>query len=220
MSLLGQNTTWALFYVAVSLCNKISLCTLLIGVQDTEQSRKAQKPSKRIVDTTTDEKRFMGPMWGLYSQLLFSTLVVKEVIDMKAAYNTTADFIDGPSTASPGVVRFTAPVRVVLETQQLPQCQPLTMRVAYVTNETDQPRGPQVTVVGEVYTTDYGFADLIAVPSGGTAVFQVLFVELVVPDLLVSYYRAHVRYRPGLSALEQESLEFLLQETGSLLLLP
>lgn len=138
---------------------------------------------------------------------------------MRAVFDTTCDFVAGPSTATPGVVRFTCPCRVVAEYLELPQSIPMSDRLAYITEDTDVPTSPSVSAVGEVYTTDYGMADRVAVPSGNIPIYEVLFVELVIPHLTNPYYRSHVRQIPDLAVLLQEDLYPLLQEDGNLLLL-
>ncbi len=136
---------------------------------------------------------------------------------MRADYNQTCDVITGPSSPIPGVVIFSCPCRFVAETKEIPLTDPLSDRVAYVTMDGGIPSGPDVIGGPVSYTSDFGFANLIAVPSGNVPVYQVLFVEVVVNIPGPFYARAHVRLRPDLAFLAQETLDYLLQEDTSLL---
>jgi len=138
---------------------------------------------------------------------------------MRAVYNSTCDFVSGPSTASPGVIRFSGLCRFVEERIQIPLTTPLDERLAYVTVDAGVPYGPNVLSIGEVYTVDYTYSDRVAIPSGMVPAYEVLFVELVTPVPGNAYYRAHVRLIPELSILLQEDMESILQEDGAVILL-
>lgn len=108
-------------------------------------------------------------------------------------YNTTCDLIYGASGAHPGVVYASGACRLVPNLVQLPQLIPLANRVAYVDLEFAVPNQGKVTGSSLDYTTDYAYADLVAIPSGFVANFQVLFVEKVSPFHGGLYYRAHLQ---------------------------
>ena len=111
---------------------------------------------------------------------------------MKLPYDNTCDLIYGASGASPGAVYATGPCRLVYDPFFDPLLAPLDGRVAYATLEFAVPNEGKVTTAGQVYTTDYSFADVVAIPSGRPANFQVLFVEIVTPFASQSYYRVHL----------------------------
>jgi len=138
---------------------------------------------------------------------------------MRAELNTTCDVITGPTTATPGVIVFSGMCRLVPETKEIPLTSPISERLAYVTMDAGAPVGPVATGGPEVFTVDYGKANLIAIPMGNVPAFQVLFTEVLTPFVRPIYYRAHIRYFPELQVLAQENSYALLQEGGGFLLI-
>ncbi len=145
-------------------------------------------------------------------------LVTRGPTDMRATYDTTCDVITGPSSPSPGVVIFSCPCRLVFEKKELILTDPLADRIAYITMDGGIPVGPNSIGGPAVYTVDYGYANIVSIPSGNLPVYQVLFTEVVLHIPSPLYYRAHVRVIPSLSLLAQETLDYLLQEDTSWLL--
>lgn len=139
--------------------------------------------------------------------------------NMRAELNTTCDVVTGPSAAVPGVIVFSGPCRFVPETKEIPESQPLTERIAYVTFDTAVVLGPLVTGGPDLYNYDYSWSDIVAIPSGNIPIYQVLFVESVAPFGRPVYHRSHVRYSPGIPVLLQEDLFSLLQEDSSFILI-
>lgn len=137
---------------------------------------------------------------------------------MRARFNTTCDIITGASSPIPGEVIFTCPCRFVPETKELPLTDPLSDRVAYVTMDGGIPVGPDVSGGPDMYISNYGYANVVSIPSGNIPVYQIMFTEVVLHIPGPLYYRAHVRVIPGLDFLGQETLEALTQEDGSLIL--
>lgn len=137
---------------------------------------------------------------------------------MRAEFNTTADFITGPGTAIPGEVVFSGPCRFVRELKEVPSTAPLDERLAYITVDAGIPQGPGISGGPEIYGADYSQSDIVAIPTGNVAAYEVLFVEHVTPFYGTPYWRAHVRYIPNLLVLAKEDGGFLLQENGAYIL--
>jgi len=111
---------------------------------------------------------------------------------MRAEFNTTCDLINGPSAASPGVVRESGPCRFVAELYEVFETYPFDTRAGYLTLDFSIPNGPPDPGTGGLLTFDWGFADRVAIPSGATPLFTVLFVEVVNYLSHPVYYRAHL----------------------------
>ena len=111
---------------------------------------------------------------------------------MRGPFNNTVDLVYGPSGLIPGAVYATGPCRFVREDIEIPLLPPLTGRVAYVTLDFALPNQPGISGSFPVYSTDYDAADRIAIPSGESPQWLVLFVELVSPIGGVPYWRAHL----------------------------
>lgn len=134
---------------------------------------------------------------------------------MHAPFNTTCDVVMGPGTATPGLVLFSCPCRVVPEVRQIPDTSPVNERVAYITMDGGAPVGPLVGGGPVTYSSDYNWSDRIAVPSGNVPEYEVLFTEEVIPPTIPLYWRAHVRLVTDLPFLAQETGDALLQESLS-----
>lgn len=113
----------------------------------------------------------------------------------RGPYNKTCDLIYGSSGLHPGMVYKTLPCRLVEESYEDIFNLPWSQRVAYVTMD-DVPNVASVSSAGYVFSSDFAFADLIAVPSGSPANYQVLFVEVVSYKSQPAYSRVHVRSYP------------------------
>lgn len=128
----------------------------------------------------------------------------------RAPFNTTCDIVYGLHGAFPGVVRGSGPCRLVAERVQIIKVKPLHYRLDYVTLDVLFPGEPVVSNVGGLYTVDYDAADLIAVPSGSTPKYQVMFVETVTYLSHPVYYRAHVRSYPSTGGISSPAGGVLL----------
>lgn len=110
----------------------------------------------------------------------------------RGSFDTTADLIYGPLGLIPGAVYSTQDCRFVPLLFSITDPIPLTERVGYITLAGPAPSAPKSTSIGIVYTVDYGFADLIAIPHGALPNYRVLFVESVIYRSHDPYYRVHV----------------------------
>jgi hypothetical protein len=117
----------------------------------------------------------------------------------RAPFDTSCDIYYGPGGLSPGAKYATANCRFVPDTIEGPLLYPLTDRVAYITMDSVVPNQPSVSGTDENVSYDYDASDIIAIPSGGTPVYQVLFVERLAYRTHTPYVRAHVRLFPPIS---------------------
>lgn len=112
---------------------------------------------------------------------------------MRAPYNTTCDLIYGPSGLVPFTVYASGNCRLIPESIQAIQIAPLNLRYGYITLDFAMPNQASVSNVGDIFTTDYSFADLIAIPTGNSFNFRVLWVEIVTYLSHAPYFRAQVQ---------------------------
>jgi hypothetical protein len=116
---------------------------------------------------------------------------------MKSPYDTTCDIIDGPGTVTAGTIRHSnVPCRVVSDLIVFQREKWLLQDVAYVTMDESDVHSAITTPDNLVFTITDGFADRLAIPSGGAATHTVLWTEMVSPAGQPAYYRAHVRASP------------------------
>lgn len=112
---------------------------------------------------------------------------------MRAPYDNTCDLYYGLSGLLPYTRYASGPCRFVKERFAVASFEPFSERVAYVTMDFAVPNVPRVTPAGLVLSTDYTYADLLAVPSGSMPAYQVILVEDVAYYGESVYVRVHVR---------------------------
>lgn len=110
----------------------------------------------------------------------------------RAAFDTTVDFIYGPSGVIPGAVYETQNCRLVPLLFSPIGPSPLDQITAYVTLDGPPPNLASVVPLGEIFTSDYSFADRLAIPHGAAANYVVRWVELVAYRSHPPYYRVYV----------------------------
>jgi hypothetical protein len=108
-------------------------------------------------------------------------------------YDTSCDLIYGANGASPGGIYASGPCRVVPLRTETTQIQPFASQYAYITMDFAIPTGPNVVNADPVFTYDFSYSDLIAVPNGIPPNFQVLEVQKMAYKSHPVYYRAVVR---------------------------
>jgi hypothetical protein len=108
-------------------------------------------------------------------------------------FDTSCDLIYGPNGLVPNTVYATGSCRVVPLITETPFVPPLSQQTAYITLDFAIPNGPRVTGSDPVWTYDYSYADVIAVPAGNIVSYQVIEVQRVLYRSHAVYYRAYVR---------------------------
>lgn len=111
----------------------------------------------------------------------------------RAKFDTTCDFIYGPSGALPGIVWNSCDCRVVPLLTEIPSVLPLLLCSAYITIPGPPPNSPAVVSTPPIYTWNLDYADRIAVPSGSSANWLVLWTESIQWRRQALYYRARVQ---------------------------
>ena len=125
-------------------------------------------------------------------------------------YDTTVDFVAGGSSLVPGLRYLSQNCRLV--PSQVPAIgpYPLAGRVGYVTL-TFPPPTPAVVSSGDFrYLADYGFADLLCIPTGSPPNFQALYVERVAWRSHPPYFRVYVRNWPFVTSAGSLALGYSL----------
>lgn len=115
----------------------------------------------------------------------------------RGPFDTTCDLVYGANGINPGVRYASGVCRFVPDEIEVPTLFPLSDRVAYVTMDFAIPNSPVSVGTSGIVTTNYDYADFIAIPHGSNDYFQVLFVETVAYRRGGPYIRAHVRPAPG-----------------------
>jgi hypothetical protein len=108
-------------------------------------------------------------------------------------FNTTCDIYKGPGTATPGLFVGTFNCRYVVEDgiHAIGRgCPPIP---AYITLEGYEPQGAWTS---PWFGMDPSLCDRIAIPSGDSLRFWVLYTDIVIWHAQASYYRVYVVYLP------------------------
>lgn len=117
-----------------------------------------------------------------------------EILMSRAKFDTTMDVYYGPTSVAgpPGVQYASAiPCRVVRQQEILQLEFPDSLTFAWVTYDALILNFATIThTSGPVYSVDYGAADTLVIPSGGTARRTVLRAEYVDPVIRPAYRRA------------------------------
>lgn len=113
---------------------------------------------------------------------------------MRGVFNTSCDLFQGADALLPFSLIGTFPCRLVTADAIFLVGQDSPTRFGYLTIQGTSPRGAWVPP--EV-STNIGIADLVAIPSGSSPQFQVLFTESVLWQAQPLYFRANLIYMIG-----------------------
>lgn len=116
---------------------------------------------------------------------------------MRAPFDTDCDIYRGPTFGIPqALIVAGVPCRLVPEFYDPPTSEPFADRVAYMTLEAHEPHPADGSVLWPIITLDMETADQVAIPSGASINYRVVWVEIINFSTFPQYFRAHLATVP------------------------